>query len=121
MNEGIIRLEHLSKAGKGKGGGRRNVSGEARDKSGKWKSTADIHAEYVKIRQGQHPDYRFGSDRIYNANSYLFTHAKALTTFKTDQFHPDSVAAVRQQAKDSLKQQATLRSYSKKGAKSKGV
>ncbi len=61
------------------------------------------HAEYIQIRQGKHPAYRFGSDRIHNARSFLFGHASELTDFTSEgEFHPDTDEAIRSEAKERM-------------------
>lgn len=65
------------------------------------------HAEYVQILQGKHPAYRFGSDRIANANSFLFQNAESLLDFTSNgEFHPDVDESIRIQAKARRDEQA---------------
>ncbi len=61
-------------------------------------NTNPIHTDYVAILQGRHPSYRFGSDRIANANSFLRQNAAALVDFDTKELHPDVVLQVREDA-----------------------
>ena len=61
----------------------------------------NAHEEYIQIRQGKHPAYRWGSDRIANANSFVFRNPEAMLDFTSNgEFHPDTDEAIRNEAKE---------------------
>lgn len=59
-----------------------------------------VHQEFVRVLQGASTLYRFGSDRINNADDYLRKHARAMCVFQTNELHPDTVAMYRTRASE---------------------
>jgi len=48
-----------------------------------------VHEEFVRVVQGVSSLYRFGSDRINNADDYCRKHAVAMQSFEHTELHPD--------------------------------
>jgi hypothetical protein len=66
---------------------------------------AGVHEEFVRVLQNASTLYRFGSDRINNADHYLQSHAYALLDFETPELHPDTCQMYRCKAAAILKAQ----------------
>lgn len=64
--------------------------------------TTGIHEEFVLVIQGASSLYRFGSDRIYNADDFCWKHAEAMTDFIHPELHPEVCASYRNRAKKYL-------------------
>lgn len=54
------------------------------------KQFAGVHEEFVRVLQGVSSLYRFGSDRINNAEEYCLRHSKAMASFNSTELHPDT-------------------------------
>ncbi len=59
---------------------------------------AAVHEEFVKVIQGASSFFRFGSDRIRNAEDYTHRHAEAMLTFQSPELHPETCAKYRMEA-----------------------
>lgn len=58
-----------------------------------------VHEEFVRVIQGASSLYRFGSDRVNNADDYCRKHAAALVDFESPELHPDTCAKWRNAAR----------------------
>lgn len=59
-----------------------------------------MHLELVKVVQGRSNLYRFGSDRIHNADDFTRKNAAHLLDFQSNELHPDTVAMYRKKASE---------------------
>lgn len=59
----------------------------------------DIYEEFVRVLHGECGRlYRFGTDRVRNAEDYCHRNAVAMLALETDELHPDVVESYRREA-----------------------
>jgi hypothetical protein len=61
-----------------------------------------VHEEFIRVLHGVSTLYRFGSDRVRNAEDYISKHALAIATLNHAELHPDSNRAYRNMALERL-------------------
>jgi hypothetical protein len=67
-----------------------------------------IHEEFVKVLQGVSTLYRFGSDRVRNADAYCRKHAKAMASFDDPELHPETRRMYRNLANEHLSSEGMM-------------
>lgn len=68
----------------------------------KFENQNEAVAEFIKVLHGVSMIFRFGSDRVRNAESFIQVNANHFVSFQTPELHPDTIAMYSRMAKNVL-------------------